>query len=162
MNRYIIVAYDKNRAIGAYNALPWEGRMKTDMQRVKRLTTGNAIIMGRKTFESIGFALPGRQNIVVSRDAVTTPGITGVRSIDEAYDAVEDGKDAYVFGGGQIYAATLPTVEEIRATEIDTVIDGADAFFPEIDDTWVESAREHYESDDHNAYPFDFVTYVRK
>lgn len=160
--KYIIVAYDRNRAIGAGGKLPWEGEMKSDMQRLKRLTTGNAIIMGRKTFESIGFALPNRQNIVVTSSQLAINGITTARCIDEAYEAVEDGKDAYIFGGGQIYASALATVDEIRATEIDTVIENADAFFPALDESWQEMSREHHEADEKNRYSFDFVTFSQK
>lgn len=133
--------------------------MKDDMQRVKRLTTGNAIIMGRKTFESIGFALPGRQNIVVSRSDVKANGITSVKDIDEAYAVVEQGRDAYIFGGGQLYASAFDTVEEIKATEINTQIEHADAFFPALDSTWRETSREHHEADDNNAFDFDYVSF---
>lgn len=136
--------------------------MRSDMRRLKQLTTGNAIIMGRKTFESIGFALPNRQNIVVTSSRLAIDGITTARSIDEAYEAVDDGKDAYVFGGGRIYESALDTVDEIRATEIDTTIENADAFFPVLDESWQETSREHYDADDENRYPFDFVTFSQK
>lgn len=159
--RYIIVAYDRNRAIGAHNTLPWMGKMKTDMRRVRDLTTGNAIIMGRNTFESIGRPLPNRQNIVVSTTGVDVPGILSVASLDEAYNAVEAGKHAYIFGGGKLYESAVDTVDEIIATEIDTVIDGGDAFFPQLGDNWRESSREHFDADDDNAFSFDFVLYTR-
>lgn len=159
--RYIIVAYDRNRAIGANNTLPWAGRMKTDMRRVKELTTGNAIIMGRKTFESIGRPLPNRQNIVVSTTGVDVPGIISVSTLDDAYDAVEAGRHAYIFGGGRLYESAIDTVDEIIATEIDTVVEGADAFFPPLGNNWQEASREHFDADDDNAYPFDFVLYSK-
>lgn len=161
MKKYIIVAYDRNRAIGANNTLPWQGKMKTDMQRVRELTTGNAIIMGRKTFESIGRPLPNRQNIVVSTQGVDVPGVVSVTSINDAYDAVEDGKDAYIFGGGKLYESALDTVDDVLATEIDTVVEGADAFFPSLDNKWQESSREHHDADENNEFPFDFVLYTR-
>lgn len=157
----IIVGYDRNRAIGANNELPWMGRMKTDMRRVRQLTTGNAIIMGRKTFESIGRALPNRQNIVLTSHQIDMPDIETVVTLDEAYAAVEPGRDAYIFGGGQVYQAALDTVDEILATEIDTVVEGADAFFPELDASWHEDSREHHDASDDDAYPFDFVVYKR-
>lgn len=159
--KYIIVGYDNNRAIGADGGLPWEGKMKTDMRRVKDLTTGNAIIMGRKTYDSIGRALPNRQNIVVTHRPFTANGVTVVETLDDAYAAVEPGKDAYIFGGGQIYKLALDTVDEIIATEIDTVIDGADAFFPSLDEKWHEVNREHHDADESNVYPFDFVVYKK-
>lgn len=157
--RYIIVAYDRNRAIGAHNTLPWMGKMKTDMRRVRELTTGNAIIMGRRTFESIGQPLPNRQNIVVSTTGVDVPGVLSVSSLDEAYNAVDAGKHAYIFGGGKLYESAIDTVDEIVATEIDTAIDNADAFFPELGENWQESSREHFDADEDNVYSFDFVLY---
>lgn len=157
--RYIIVAYDRNRAIGANNTLPWAGRMKTDMRRVKELTTGNAIIMGRKTFESIGRPLPNRQNIVVSTTGVDVPGVISIGSLDEAFDAVESGKHAYIFGGGKLYESAIDTVDEIVATEIDMAVEGADAFFPPLGEEWHEASREHFDADENNLYPFDFVLY---
>lgn len=159
--KYIFVAYDRHRAIGVNNTLPWMGKMKTDMQRMRELTTGNAIIMGRKTFESIGRALPNRQNIVVSSHVIDNNDVAVVGSIEDAYAAVEPGRDAYIFGGGQIYAAALDTVDEIIATEIDTIVDGADTFLPALGPEWHEVSREHHAADENNAYAFDFVIYRR-
>lgn len=159
--KYIIVAYDKNRAIGADNAVPWLGKMKADMMHVRELTGGNAIIMGRKTFDSIGRALPNRQNIVISSRDIDVPGVMRVASLDEAYAAVEPRRDAYIFGGSQIYQLALDTVDEVRATEIDTIVEGADAFFPELGPEWRETSREHHDIDDDNIYAYDFVTYRR-
>ncbi len=157
--KYAIVAYDRNRAIGASNTIPWLGKMKSDARRLRDLTTGNAIIMGRKTFESIGRALPNRQNIVISRHNISTNGITLVRSVDEAYAAVEPDKKPFIFGGAQIYSETLDDIDVIYVTEIDTVIEDADAFFPPLGSEWHETSREHHDADADNAYPFDFVTY---
>lgn len=158
-----IVAYDRNRAIGAGNKLPWEGRMKTDMMRVRELTSGNAIIMGRKTFESIGHALPNRQNIVVSSKGVDDADVTSVSNLEDAFAAVEPGRDAYVFGGGTLYKTALDAglVDEVLATEIDTEIENADAFFPALGAEWQEVSRQHFEADADNAYPFDFVLYKK-
>ncbi len=159
--RKAIVAYDKNRAIGANNELPWQGKMKADMMHVRELTNGQAIIMGRKTFESIGRALPNRQNIVVSRHDIDVTDVATVKSLEDAYDVVEPGRDAIIFGGGQIYMLAMDTIDEVIATEIDTVVQDADTFFPEFGDEWHEASREHHEADDDNAFPFDFVTYQR-
>jgi len=159
--KYIIVAYDRNRAIGANNTLPWAGKMKADMARFRQLTTGNAIIMGRKTFESIGRALPGRQNIVLSSKAIDVADVQVVDNLDKAYTAVRSGAETYVIGGGQIYALARDTVDEILATEIDTAIDNADAFFPVLGPEWREISREHHEADENNIYAFDFVSYRR-
>lgn len=158
----MIVGYDRNRAIGVGGKLPWEGQLKSDMRHVRDLTTGNAIIMGRKTFDSIGRALPKRQNIVITHRPFEAENITVVDSLDNAYDAVEDGRDAYIFGGSHIYELALPTVEQIDATEIDAETEGADVFFPALGNEWYEVSREHHDADDDNAYPFDFVTYRRK
>ncbi len=159
--KYIIVAYDRNRAIGANNTLPWAGKMKADMTRFRQLTTGNAIIMGRKTFESIGRALPGRQNIVLSSKDIDAADVQVVDNLDEAYAAVQPGAETYVIGGGQIYALAHDTVDEILATEIDTAIGDADAFFPVLGPEWREISREHHDADENNAYAFDFVSYRR-
>lgn len=160
--KYIIVGYDKNRAIGAHNQLPWAGKMKTDMKRVRELTTGNAIIMGRNTYDSIGRALPNRQNIVITHRPFRKDSVTVVKSLSEAYAAVDDDKDVYIFGGSQIYELALDTVDRIYATEIDTEIASADTYFPLLDQAkWQEMTREHHASDESNAYAFDFVTYER-
>lgn len=159
--KYALVAYDRNRAIGSGGQLPWGGCMKTDIQRVKELTSGNAIIMGRRTFDAIGRALADRQNIVITHRPFTAAGVTVVDNLEDAYAAVEPGRDAYIFGGGQIYALAMDTIDEILATEIDTIVDGADAFFPPIGDEWVEVSREHHDADADNAFAFDFVTYKK-
>ena len=135
--------------------------MKTDMRRVRELTTGNAIIMGRRTYDPIGRALPGRQNIVITHRPFAADGVTVVGTLDEAYAAVEPGRDAYIFGGGQIYTLALDTVDEIIATEIDVEIEGADAFFPALGPEWREATREHHDADEDNVCAFDFVTYRR-
>ena len=156
-----IVAYDNNRAIGASNKLPWAGKMKADMLHVREITRDNAIIMGRKTFESIGHALPNRQNIVISNHDINVTDITRVQNLDDAYEAVQPGRDAIIFGGGQTYKLALDTVDEVMVTEIDTVIDGADAYFPELGSDWREVSREHHDADDGNVFAYDFVTYKR-
>src|SRR5680860_95033 len=95
----IIVAYDKNRLIGGNNSLLWQGYMKTDMKRFRELTEGNVIIMGRKTFDSIGQPLPNRQNIVITRQLIEITGVKRAHAINEAYELAEQGKEIYVIGG---------------------------------------------------------------
>lgn len=158
--KYIIVAYDRNRVIGGGNKLLWQGHMKADMRRVKQLTTGNAIIMGRKTYESIGRALPNRQNIVVTHRPLEAEGITTVGTLDEAFAAVLPDRDAYIFGGGQIYKQALPVVDQIFATEIDKAFNG-DIYFPTLGDDWHEITREDHQPDAENKYPYSFVTYAK-
>src|SRR3954464_13773251 len=101
--RNILVAYDKNYGIGAHNDLLWQRDLPADLRRFKELTTDNAVIMGRKTYESIGRPLPNRQNIVISRTTDAIDGVTVVDSLQAAYDAVEFGKEIFVLGRGQIY-----------------------------------------------------------
>lgn len=159
----ILVAYDKNLGVGANNDLLWQRDLPADLQRFKDLTTGNAIIMGRKTFESIGRPLPNRQNIVISRTSDPIEGVTLVDSLSAAYDAVEADRETFVIGGGQIYALAMDSVDRIFATEVDAVFDNADIFFPAIDKTlWQETNRAHHDADERNLYSYDFVTYERR
>jgi dihydrofolate reductase len=158
----ILVAYDKNFGIGAFNDLLWQRDLPADLRRFKELTTGHAIIMGRKTYDSIGRALPNRQSIVISRQAGVIEGVIVVDSLAAAYDAVEAGRESFVIGGGQIYELAIDTVDRIYATEVDAEFPQADVFFPAVNkDWWHETAREHHTADERNKYDFDFVTYDR-
>jgi dihydrofolate reductase len=156
----IVVAYDKNRGIGAANDLLWKRSLPADLRHFKTITSGGAVIMGRKTFESIGHPLPGRQNIVISRKMPVAGGVWVVRSLKAAYEAVEPGRDAFVIGGGQIYEQALETVDTIIATEVDATFAAADTFFPPIrESAWYQVNRLHHKADEHNGHDFDFVTY---
>lgn len=158
----IIVAYDKNRGIGAANDLLWERDLPADLKHFKDMTTGSAIIMGRRTFESIGRPLPNRQNIVISHDLDPAEGITVAYTLEEAYEAVTT-NDVYVIGGGQIYSLAIDTVDTIFVTEVHEKFDAAQVFFPDIDlAIWKETSREHHLKDSVNKYDYDFVTYVRR
>ena len=156
----IVVAYDKNYGIGAANDLLWQRDLPADLAHFKDVTTGHTIIMGRKTFDSIGRALPSRRNIVISRGDNAVDGIEFAHSLKNSYDlSGED--DAYIIGGGQIYAQAVESAERIMATEVNGMF-AADVYFPAIDHTiWAEQSREHHEKDDRNKYDYDFVTYVR-
>jgi dihydrofolate reductase len=159
----IIVAYDKNRGIGAANGLLWGRDLPADLQHFKDVTMGGAMIMGRKTFDSIGRLLPGRQTIIMSRDSQPVDGATVVTSLQAAYQAVKPGRGAFVVGGGQIYALAIDTVDRIIATEVQEVFAQADTFFPSIDTRlWHETNRQHHEADERNRYGYDFVTYDRR
>ncbi len=158
----IIVAYDKHMGIGADNDLLWQRDLPADLKHFKELTTGHAIIMGRKTYESIGRPLPNRQNIVVSRSMEPVQGMGVVPSIEEAYKIATD-PQIFIIGGAQIYEQTLDTADVILATEVDAIFENATVFFPPINnEVWMETAREHHEADEANKYAFDFVTYVRR
>lgn len=157
----IIVAYDNNRGIGAAGDLLWVRELPADLARFKELTTGHPIIMGRKTFESIGRPLPNRRNIVISHSDIDAEGIESTHSLEEAYHLVGD-EDVYVIGGGQIYAQALPDVDRILATEVNETF-AAEIFFPSLDsDIWHEVSRERHTSDEYNKYNYDFVTYARR
>lgn len=157
--KYLVVAYDMNRGIGADNDLLWQRNLPADLKRFKQLTTGQSIVMGRKTFESIGRALPDRQNIVVSRSLGDTPGVTVVGSLAAAYAAAE--RDIYIIGGGSIYEQALPDADVVYATEVAADFPNATVFFPELGSGWRETAREHHQADERNLFSCDFVTYER-
>ena len=154
----LIVAYSDNRAIGRDNALPW--RLPGDLAHFKRSTLGHPIIMGRKTWDSLGRPLPGRANIVVSRNPDFAPeGAIVVASLEAAAQACGDVAEAFVIGGAQIYAQALPLARRVLATEVHARVEG-DAFFPLLPAfQWKESARERQPAE--NGYEYDFVTYER-
>lgn len=158
----IVVAYDKNRGIGANNDLLWQRDLPADLAHFKKLTTGKTVIMGRKTFESIGRPLPNRQNIVVSRrGAIGVKGTLTAASLQTAYDLAQF--DSYVIGGGEVYRQALDVVDALYVTEVWASFPSATVFFPEIDaSVWKETSRQHYDMDNANKYAFDFVTYERR
>ncbi len=157
----LVVAVSENDVIGRGNQLPW--RLPADLRRFKALTLGSHVLMGRKTYESIGKALPGRTNLVLSRSpAFAPPGCTVVSGIDAARAAAGSGAALMVIGGAEIYRQCLPFTTRIHLTLVHTTIEGGDAFFdgwraPQ----WRESSRERHEADDRNSYPFSFVTLER-
>jgi dihydrofolate reductase len=160
--KHIIVAYDAERGIGRDNELLWgAGEMKSDMARFRQLTTGQTVIMGRKTLESIGRALPQRENIVVTRQAgVDIPGVRVAHSLDEAYDMAR-AEQTYVIGGADIYRQALADVERVYATEVATSLP-ADTKFPSLSRSeWELLAEDSYPSDDNNKYDYTFKTYER-
>ena len=161
MQKSIIVAIADNNAIGRDNALLWH--ISEDLKFFKRTTSGCPVIMGRKTFESIGRPLPKRTNIVVSRGFDAPEGVVVVSSLEEAYKAAEAVSDRYfVIGGGQIYAQAMNEVDSLVVTHVHTVIEGADTFFPEIDPSvWTVESRSELFHDDETGYDFEFVEYRR-
>jgi dihydrofolate reductase len=155
----LVVAIDSRRGIGVANRLPWH--LPEDLAHFKRVTLGQPIIMGRKTFDSIGRPLPGRRNIVVTRNAGWRhDGVEAVTSLDAALALV--GEDsASIIGGAQIFASSMDLAQRMIVTEIAHSFD-CDTFFPPIDPTlWVERAREVHHSDA-NGYDYAFVTYERR
>ncbi|HEY5804558.1 MAG TPA: dihydrofolate reductase [Lysobacter sp.] len=163
MDLVLIAAHDRQRAIGRDNDLPW--RLPDDLKRFKVLTLGKPVLMGRKTAQSLGRALPGRLNLVLTRsDQVPFEGMQAVASVDEAMRiaAAADAPALCVIGGGEVYAQCLPLATQLHLTHVDTRVDGADAFFPAIDETqWRVVTRERHEADAKHAFAFEFVDYVR-
>jgi dihydrofolate reductase len=156
----LIVAMSNNRVIGRNNALPWH--LSEDLKYFKRTTLGKPVIMGRKTFESIGRPLPGRANIIVSRSGFTADNIRVVSSLEEALKVAEsiahiDGaEEVMVIGGAELYAHALPMAQRLYLTLVDAEIEG-DAFFPALnDDEWQEISREDYDAVEPNPYNYSF------
>ena len=161
MEKCIIVAIADNNAIGKDNALLWH--ISEDLKFFKRTTAGCPVIMGRKTFESIGRPLPKRTNIVVSRGFDAPEGIIVVGSLSEAY-TVADGsyERCFVIGGGQIYAQALADADRLIVTHVHTVIEDADTYFPQIDPSvWEVEDRSEMFHDEESGFDFEFVTYKR-
>ena len=155
----LIAAVARNGVIGNDNALPW--RLPEDLKRFKELTLGHPIIMGRKTWASLGRPLPGRRNIVISRDPdFNAPGGIVVASLAAALAASADATEAFVIGGAEIYALALPEAQCLRLTEIDRDFPG-DTHFPGFDPAaWRETARERHHAD--AGFDYAFVTYQRQ
>ena len=160
MQKALIVAYGRNGEIGAHGDLPWGRNLPGDLAQFKRRTTGGSIIMGRRTFESIGKRpLPDRENIVVSSTPAGVSGVLTALSLESAYALAR--YPIFIIGGARLYRAALPTVDVIYATEVDATFPDADTFFPKLSSEWQEVAREHHEADEKNAYSFDVVEYRR-
>lgn len=158
----MIVAMDEHNAIGFENDLPWGRGLKDDMMNFRKLTTGKSIVMGRKTFESIGSRpLPDRQNIVVSRSGPTgVKGVLTAYSLEAAYALAQ--YDIFVIGGGQVYAEAIDDMDVLYVTEVDAEFPEATVFFPEIDARkWRETSCTHHDADGRNKYAFDIVKYER-
>ena len=163
MQKNIIVAISDNNAIGRDNQLLWH--ISEDLRFFKRQTLGWPIIMGRKTFESIGRALPGRVNIVISRGFNTGEDVDVVGSLEDAFMVAESTnlEKCFVMGGGQIYAQALPLADRLVVTHVHTVIEDADTFFPQIDPSvWAVSSRSELFIDEQTGYSFEFVEYIRR
>lgn len=156
----LIVAMAKNRVIGHENKMPWH--LPAELSYFKRVTTGHPIIMGRKTFESIGRPLPGRRNIVVSRNAhFHAPGVEVANSLESAL-ALCANENPFVIGGASLYADALKFAVRLYVTEIEAELVG-DTFFPLIDNSvWQEESREVRGKDDKNIYELQFVVLTRR
>ncbi|RDH81674.1 MAG: type 3 dihydrofolate reductase [endosymbiont of Galathealinum brachiosum] len=156
----LIAALDKNRLIGADNGMPWH--LPADFKHFKEITMGKPVIMGRKTFESIGRPLPGRQNIVISRNGFSADGITSVNSIDAALQLVSDIEEVMIIGGANIYQQMIEKSDRLYLTHVDAECEG-DAWFPEFDVLEWNIINEFFiRKDERNNFDFNIVTYERK
>ncbi len=161
MNIAMIAAMTKDRVIGLKGDMPWH--LPDDLKFFKSKTTGKPVIMGRKTFESIGSRpLPNRPNIVISRNVdLTIPNAEVFQSIEQALEKYEGEPEVIIMGGGELYRQMLPKADRLYLTLIDAKIEG-DTFFPDwraFD--WIEVAREFHPKDERHAHPFEFVTLER-
>jgi len=163
----VIVAAAENGVIGSANGLPWH--LPEDLRYFKRVTLGKPVVMGRRTYESIGRPLPGRANIVVTRDpAFAVAGVTAVKSLDQALALAgeiaraEGAPEVVVIGGAQIYRLALPRADRLYMTEVHARVPG-DVLLPPIDwGQWREVSREHHRSAEANSCDYSFVVYERQ
>lgn len=159
----LIAALDRKHAIGRDNALPW--RLSDDLKRFKALTLGKPLLMGRKTAQSLGRALPGRRNLVLTRSGEAPfAGMEAVGSTEQAleYAQADGAAELCVIGGGEIYTLCLPSASRMHLTRVDTQVEGADAFFPRFDPgEWREVSRESHRADERNEFAFEFIDYAR-
>jgi dihydrofolate reductase len=157
----LIWAMARNGVIGRNNTLPW--RLPADLQHFRRVTLGHHVVMGRKNYQDIGHALPGRTNIVVTRQPDWhAPGCVVVHSVDEALREAANDTEVFVIGGAEIYAQTLGRAQRLYLTEIDADIAG-DTYFPPFDrGEWRELQRLYHPADDKNPHPYSFVLLERR
>jgi len=157
----IIVAIAENNAIGKGNQLLW--RMPADLKHFKNATTGHTVIMGRKTFDSVGKPLPNRRNIVITRDTdLKIDGVEIVNTLEKAVSLCNNDEEVFIVGGAEIYKMAMDRTDKIYLTVIHGVFD-ADTFFPEIDlEIWKETEIVDNNADEKNPFDYTFSTYVRK
>ncbi len=155
----IVVAYAANRVIGKDGKIPW--RLPEDLKRFKALTMGHAIVMGRKTWESIGRLLAGRRHVIISRrPGYTVAGATVAASLDDAIAACVDQSDVFIIGGGKIYRLALALADRIYATEIEGNFEG-DTFFPPLDMAMWKETRREARRDENISVHYSFITFDR-
>ena len=156
----IVVAIAENNAIGKNNQLLWH--LPKDLKHFKDITTGHTVIMGRKTYESVGRPLPNRRNIVVTRQNITIDGCEVVNSLPDALKLAEGVDEVFIVGGAEIYKQGILLTDRIYLTIVHQNFDG-DTYFPEIkEDEWKETEREDYQPDEKNQLPYSFITLERR
>jgi dihydrofolate reductase len=156
-----IVAIAENNAIGKDNQLLW--RLPADLKHFKEITTGHPVIMGRKTYESVGRPLPNRRNIMITRSkGLEIPGIEVVNTLEQALKLCEGTAEVFIVGGAEIYKMAMPVTDKIFLTVVKGVFE-ADTFFPSIDtEVWKETDAVSFEPDEKNPYGYTFSTLIRK
>ena len=157
----IIAAVAANGVIGRANGLPWH--LNGDLKFFKATTLGHHMIMGRRTFDSVGKALPGRTTVVITRDpAFAAPGVIVVASVDEALKVAANDDEPLICGGAEIYRQTIHRADRMYITQVHADVEG-DTYFPDFDDVneWKLVDREDFEADDKNDYAYSFLTYDR-
>ncbi len=157
----LIAAIGKNNELGKDNQLLWH--LPADMKHFRDTTRGHAVIMGRKTFESIAHALPNRRNIVITRDQnYSAEGIEVAHSMEEALELFKNtDEEVFDIGGAEMYKMSLPYADKLYITHVDQAFD-ADTFFPTIDDSWKKSSEKIQEADNENQYRLVFTEYIKK
>jgi len=155
----IVVAIAQNYAIGKDNKLLWH--LPKDLKHFKEITSGGTIIMGRKTYDSVGRPLPNRRNIVITRQQIEITGCEVVNSLQAALDLCRDHQEVFIVGGAEIYKQAMPFTNRIYLTVVHQDFEG-DTYFPEIKrDIWKETERADHEADEKNVLSFSFITLER-
>ena len=159
MIKTIVVAISENRVIGKDNKLLWY--LPNDLKHFKNITSGHTVIMGRKTYESVGKPLPKRRNIIITRQDITIEGCEVVNSIEAAIKLAESEEEVFIVGGAEIYKQAMHLTDRIYLTIVHKEFDG-DSFFPEIGkNEWKEVFREDHLPDEKNSLPYSFITFER-
>jgi dihydrofolate reductase len=155
----IVVAIAENYAIGRNNQLLWH--MPADLKHFKQITSGHTVIMGRRTYDSVGKPLPNRRNIIITRQDITIPGCEVVKSVEDALELCASEDEVFIVGGAEIYKLAMNKTDRIYLTIIHHSFD-ADSFFPEIDYMeWKEVSREDHPADEKHKYSYSFITLER-
>ena len=156
----IVVAISENHVIGSDNKLLWY--LPQDLKHFKEITSGHTVIMGRKTYESVGRPLPNRRNMVITRQDITITGFEVVNSIEAALELCKTEEEVFIVGGAEIYKQAMHLTDRIDLTIVHQQFEG-DSVFPDIDpQIWQETSRQNHEADEKNPIPFSFITLQRK
>lgn len=156
----IVVAIAQNNAIGKNNQLLWH--LPKDLKHFKDITSGHTVIMGRKTYESVGKPLPNRRNIIITRQNIVVEGCEVVNSIEDALKLCTGETEVFIVGGAEIYKQAMALTDRIYLTIVHQEFD-ADTYFPEIKETiWKETERQDHESDEKHLFPYSFITLERR